>query len=79
MEVKLFSEMLVAWTGYIGVTPTYWRPPPGAVDNRVRAISFATGMQTSSGLETVSLMFQFGLDLTDEAGPIRHQRLAYIC
>ncbi|KAI0724252.1 hypothetical protein C8T65DRAFT_625888 [Cerioporus squamosus] len=31
----------------LGVTPTYWRPPYGDVDNRVRAIATAMGLQTS--------------------------------
>lgn len=30
----------------LGVTPTYWRPPYGDVDERVRAIALAMGMQT---------------------------------
>ena len=30
-----------------GVTPTFWRPPFGDVDNRVRAIATAMGLQTS--------------------------------
>ena len=31
----------------LGVTPTFWRPPYGDVDNRVRAIATAMGLQTS--------------------------------
>ena len=31
----------------LGVTPTYWRPPFGDVDNRVRAIAKAMGLRTS--------------------------------
>ncbi|KAI0757285.1 hypothetical protein C8Q80DRAFT_1093247 [Daedaleopsis nitida] len=31
----------------LGVTPKYWRPPFGDVDNRVRAIAKALGLQTS--------------------------------
>ncbi|EMD41637.1 carbohydrate esterase family 4 protein [Gelatoporia subvermispora B] len=31
----------------LGVTPNFWRPPYGDVDNRVRAIATAMGLQTS--------------------------------
>ncbi|PIL29657.1 hypothetical protein GSI_08294 [Ganoderma sinense ZZ0214-1] len=51
----LTNEQIIAefgWTKKIikdvlGVTPTFWRPPYGDVDNRVRAIAKAMGLQTS--------------------------------
>ena len=51
----LTNEQVIAefgWTKKIikdvtGVTPTFWRPPYGDVDNRVRAIATAMGLQTS--------------------------------
>ncbi|KAI0670200.1 hypothetical protein C8Q78DRAFT_1070579 [Trametes maxima] len=51
----LTNEQVIAELGWtkkiikdvLGVTPTYWRPPYGDVDNRVRAIAKAMGLQTS--------------------------------
>ncbi|KAI0651555.1 hypothetical protein C8Q79DRAFT_1004839 [Trametes meyenii] len=51
----LTNEQVIAELGWtkkiikdvLGVTPTYWRPPYGDVDNRVRAIATAMGLQTS--------------------------------
>lgn len=51
----LTNEQIIAEFGWskkiikdvLGVTPTYWRPPYGDVDNRVRAIAKAMGLQTS--------------------------------
>ncbi|EIW64552.1 glycoside hydrolase/deacetylase [Trametes versicolor FP-101664 SS1] len=51
----LTNEQIIAELGWskkiikdvLGVTPTYWRPPYGDVDNRVRAIAKAMGLQTS--------------------------------
>ena len=51
----LSNEQIIAelgWTKKImkdvtGVTPTFWRPPFGDVDNRVRAIATAMGLKTS--------------------------------
>ena len=51
----LTNEEIIAefgWTKKIikdvtGVTPTFWRPPFGDVDNRVRAIATAMGLKTS--------------------------------
>ncbi|KAF9909257.1 chitin deacetylase [Linnemannia zychae] len=52
---SLSNEQIVAelkWTekaikSVIGVTPIYWRPPYGDVDNRVRAIATQLGYKTS--------------------------------
>ncbi|KAF9928751.1 chitin deacetylase [Linnemannia zychae] len=52
---SLTNEQIVAelkWTekaiqSVIGVTPIYWRPPYGDVDNRVRAIATQLGFKTS--------------------------------
>ena len=52
---SLSNEQIVAelkWTekaivDIIGVTPIYWRPPYGDVDNRVRAIATQLGYKTS--------------------------------
>ncbi|KAI0639104.1 glycoside hydrolase/deacetylase [Trametes polyzona] len=51
----LTNEQIIAEFGWskkvikdvLGVTPVYWRPPYGDVDNRVRAIAKAMGLQTS--------------------------------
>ncbi|KAF9979108.1 chitin deacetylase [Actinomortierella ambigua] len=51
----LSNEQIVAelkWTekaihDILGVTPTYWRPPYGDVDNRVRAIATQLGYKTT--------------------------------
>ncbi|TBU47379.1 hypothetical protein BD309DRAFT_978310 [Dichomitus squalens] len=51
----LTNEEIIAELGWskkiikdvLGVTPTFWRPPYGDVDNRVRAIAKAMGLQTS--------------------------------
>ncbi|KAI9066717.1 carbohydrate esterase family 4 protein [Trametes sanguinea] len=51
----LTNEQIIAELGWtkkvikdvLGVTPTFWRPPYGDVDNRVRAIAKAMGLQTS--------------------------------
>ncbi|CDO70236.1 Carbohydrate Esterase Family 4 protein [Trametes cinnabarina] len=51
----LTNDQIIAELGWskkiikdvLGVTPTYWRPPYGDVDNRVRAIAKAMGLQTS--------------------------------
>ncbi|KAG0224186.1 hypothetical protein B0O80DRAFT_483996 [Mortierella sp. GBAus27b] len=55
MMTSLSNEQIVAelkWTekaivATIGVTPIYWRPPYGDVDNRVRAIATQLGYKTS--------------------------------
>ncbi|KAG0318635.1 chitin deacetylase [Dissophora globulifera] len=55
MITSLSNEQIVAelkWTekaihDIIGVTPLYWRPPYGDVDNRVRAIATQLGYKTS--------------------------------
>ncbi|KAF8926739.1 hypothetical protein EDD21DRAFT_174662 [Dissophora ornata] len=55
MITSLSNEQIVAelkWTekaifSTIGVTPLYWRPPYGDVDNRVRAIATQLGYKTS--------------------------------
>ena len=52
---SLSNEQVIAelkWTekaivSIIGVTPLYWRPPYGDVDNRVRAIATQLGYKTS--------------------------------
>ena len=52
---SLTNEQIVAelkWTekaifSIIGVTPLYWRPPFGDVDNRVRAIASQLGYKTA--------------------------------
>ena len=51
----LTNEQVIAELGWskkiikdvLGVTPNFWRPPYGDVDNRVRAIAKAMGLQTS--------------------------------
>ncbi|KAH9911430.1 uncharacterized protein BXZ73DRAFT_57018 [Epithele typhae] len=51
----LTNEQVIAELGWskkiitdvTGVTPRYWRPPFGDVDNRVRAIAKALGLETS--------------------------------
>lgn len=51
----LTNDQIIAELGWskkiikdvLGVTPTYWRPPFGDVDNRVRAIAKAMGLKTS--------------------------------
>ena len=46
---QVFAELyytIKAIKAVVGVTPMYWRPPFGDVDDRVRAIATALGLQT---------------------------------
>ncbi|KAG0046729.1 chitin deacetylase [Gryganskiella cystojenkinii] len=60
MMTSLSNAQIVAelkWTekaihDIIGVTPNYWRPPYGDVDNRVRAIATQLGYKTSIWTQT---------------------------
>jgi len=63
----LTTPEIVAELGYsrkiikdtIGVTPAFWRPPYGDVDDRVRAIAFAMGLQTTIWTRNPSTHDQF--------------------
>ncbi|GJJ13588.1 hypothetical protein Clacol_007844 [Clathrus columnatus] len=63
----LTTEEVVAEIGFarmmmkdvFGVTPSYWRPPYGDVDERVRAIALAMGMQTIIWTRNPSTLDQF--------------------
>ena len=66
-NVQIVAEL--KWTekaifDIIGVSPIYWRPPYGDVDNRVRNIATQLGFKTSmwtQGFDTkdVTLLFHF--------------------
>ncbi|KIJ50832.1 carbohydrate esterase family 4 protein [Sphaerobolus stellatus SS14] len=63
----LTTPEVVAELGYtrkiikdtIGVTPAYWRPPYGDVDDRIRAIAFAMGLETIIWTRNPSTLDQF--------------------
>ena len=76
----LSNEQIIAelgWTKEViknatGVTPTFWRPPFGDVDNRVRAIATAMGLRTSMWTSVNGSTFDTEGTSVLHSGTLRH-------